>query len=154
MLKTVYFSLAYPYLSYGIAAWGNCGKVATTKLEAAQRRLASVVVNSYGVHNKPLLMNFQSMKIYFSSIIMQKIQNGRYHSFLTGVISNPQVPHEHNTRFKSSGNLVGPKCRTAKSQQSFKNIATKYWNSIPVGIRAIEDPLKFKRILKVHLNCG
>ena len=154
VLKTVYFSLAYPYLSYGIAAWGNCGKVATMKLEAAQRCLASIVTNSYGVHNRPSIMNFQSIKIYFSSIIMHKILNGRYHSFLSGVISNLQVPHDHNTRFKTSGNLVGPKCRTTKSQQSFKNTAIKYWNSIPVRIRAIENPWKFKRTLKVYLFRG
>ena len=118
LLNTIYYSLAYPYLTYAVVAWGNCGRVEVSKLETAQRRLVRILCGENPPVYRPPI-DFNSIKILYSGVTMHKIQNGNYHDFLTDRVSSLQVSHGHLTRFKVGGNLVGPKCRTTKTQQSF-----------------------------------
>ena len=151
--KTIYYSLAFPHLSYGVVAWGSCGRVERAKLQAAQRRMVKLIANSAADVNffHQRLLDFDDILRYFSAIVMYRIQNQNYHDFLSGKVASLQVPHRYSTRFKAKGNLIGPCSRTTRSQQSFLFAATKYWNVIPEEVRNVETLAKFKAKLKSFL---
>ena len=151
ILRTVYFSLAYPHLNYALPAWGGCGVTLVNKVQAVQKRVLSVLSfnPSVNIYEQYRLMNFDMLHRYCCSIIFHKISNGTYHDFLTNKLNSIQTHHAYSTRFKADGKLIGPKNRTSKSQQTFISRATKAWNLIPLEIRVLQDSNLFKKRLKM-----
>ena len=44
-LMTLYYSMVYPYLSYGIALWGGSYKLHTSQLEIMQKKIVRIIEN-------------------------------------------------------------------------------------------------------------
>ena len=71
--------------------------------------------------------------------------------YLREGISMVQERHSYNTR-NSVLSLVLPSRVNSSGDKSFSYIASKFWNQlhVPIPIRATENPLHFRSIIKKH----
>ena len=54
-LSTVYYSMVYPYLLYGITLWGNASNIHLTKRITIQKMIIRMILAAkYSAHTEPL----------------------------------------------------------------------------------------------------
>ena len=63
-LRTLYFSLIHPYISYGILAWGNANQNVLHRTNILQKRALRIVHNKhYNSHTDPLFKQSGILKL-------------------------------------------------------------------------------------------
>ena len=105
ILRTLYYSLIMPHLSYGILAWGQCSFLSdVTKL---QKRAVRIITNSnYNSHSEPLFKELELLKLQdiFTLILLKFYFNychNRLPQYFQSFVFNRQLDlHQHNTRNK------------------------------------------------------
>ena len=63
-----------------------------------------------------------------------------------------QERHSYNTR-NSVFSLVLPRVNSS-GDKSFSYIAAKFWNQLPIPIRATENPLHFRPLIQDYMSPG
>ena len=143
-LLHIYRSLVQPYLSYGIAVWGQAAPTNLEKILILQKRALRLI------HFKPFrfpavpllkLSNVRPLNFrYFKTICLINMHD------VSKNVSPPNVSnsftysskvHHHNTRFSAAGNFYIKHSRTDHMKNSFSRIGAKIWNSIPNSDRAL-----------------
>ena len=80
-LRTLYFALVHPYLTYGILAWGNAGSVALHKTFMLQKRaIRAISKAAYNSHTDPIFKRLNILKVedlyeYEVALFMHKYCN-------------------------------------------------------------------------------
>ena len=65
--KTLYYSLVYPYLNYGILLWGNTYKKYLHKLEISQKKPIRTINRAmYNEPSSPLFKKYLNYRTYTS----------------------------------------------------------------------------------------
>ena len=60
-MLTLYYSLVYPYLDYGVSLWGSANAKLTNKLKTTQKKTIRIIMGEkYNAHATPI---FQKLKI-------------------------------------------------------------------------------------------
>ena len=64
-LSTVYYSMVYPYLIYGITLWGNASKIHLTKLITIENKIIRIIsaATKYNAHTEPLSKTLKILKL-------------------------------------------------------------------------------------------
>ena len=51
-LKSLYYAIVYPYLNYGVLAWGNANKTLMDRLLLLQKKALRIICNSDDTHTR------------------------------------------------------------------------------------------------------
>lgn len=145
-LITLYYSLVYPYLLYGVLIWGGACETHLNPLILIQKKIVRNITGSdYLSATKPLfhrtnILTVRDIYLYYLGIYMFK------HQF-----SNINIipDHSHFTRFRN--NAVPTFQRLTQCQKSIHFNGPTNWNSIPFHIRNSNSLSKFKKLYKEHL---
>ena len=162
ILVNVYYAIMYPFLLYGITAWGN----ATNNLIEPIHLLQKVVVRmitfndnyldlQYGyTHSSPLFHELKILKIYD----IYKVQVGKFVYESINAIGPSQSIinytmaseiHHHNTRFANHGGIYVNRFRTSRyGLRSLKNDGREIWNTIPPSIQSKPTKNSFRSSYK------
>ena len=63
-LKTLYYTMIHPYLTYGILAWGNATQANLNKIIVLQKRAIHIIHKvPYNGHTEPLLKKSKILKL-------------------------------------------------------------------------------------------
>ncbi len=63
-LRTLYFTLIHPYLSYGITIWGSASSDVTPRTVILQKRAVRTIFNAYyNSHTDPLFKQSRILKL-------------------------------------------------------------------------------------------
>ena len=124
ILRSLYYSLIMPHLSYGILAWGQCSFLSdVTKL---QKRAVRIITNSNcNSHSEPLFKELELLKLQdlFTLILLKFHFNychNRLPQYFQSFVFNRQLDlHQHNTRNK---HLLQIGVTRTKSAQNFPEI--------------------------------
>lgn len=156
-LKTVYFSLVYPYLHYGITSWGSLGidgdrwvtDCHLKKLEIKQKRALKIITyNPIDTPSTPLFSYLKLLKlkdIYklkMATEVKRIIDNDLTNQYNLNFTYNI---HDYNTRSSATKKLGTPSVHTNIGISSFKFQATKIWNQLPENFKS-----KSSQSLKNH----
>ena len=151
--KTLYNSLIFPYLSYGLVAWGQAAKTHLDKLLILKKRAVHLInFAPFRSHAVPYFLHSNIMPItllYFnlSSVLMFDVyDNTAPHNILHLFIPTQQI-HSYSTRSSSSGNYYISHSRLNQKNDSFFIMGAKIWNSTPENLR---NSSKFLFKEKVH----
>ena len=64
ILKIVYYSFIYPYLTYGIIFWGNAAKIHVNKIILLQKKAVRIINGSnYLDHTNPIFKSCSLLKL-------------------------------------------------------------------------------------------
>ena len=110
-LLNIYCSLVQPYLSYGIAVWGQAAPTNLEKILILQKRALRLIhFKPFRFHAVPLFklsyvlpLNF----LYFKTIclIMHDVSNNVTPPNVSKLFTYSSKVHHHNTRFSAAGNF-------------------------------------------------
>ena len=107
-LRTLYFALIHPHLSYGITAWGNASQVTLKRTNILQKRAIRTICRAnYDSHTEPLFKQLNIMKLkeqyeYEAAIHMYKfVHNKLPLSFRHTFKFHYEVQSSHLTRQSS-----------------------------------------------------
>ena len=109
-LRTLYFALIHPHLSYGITAWGNASQVTLKRKNILQKRAIRTICRAnYNSHTEPLFKQLNIMKLneqyeYEAAIHMYTFVHNKLHvplSFKHTFKFHYEVQSSHLTRQSS-----------------------------------------------------
>jgi hypothetical protein len=154
-LKTLYYTMIYPYLTYGIEFWGSAQKGLLRKTNMLQRK----VVRSMGMvkYNEPISPVFKIMhllqigEIYDLPVL--KLMYGYMHNDLPLPIieqftRNTEI-HGHNTR-----QILNPHVQMRQSSLAAKSIVhygPLIWSKLPNEIKSVALKSTFVKKCKKYM---
>jgi hypothetical protein len=154
-LQTLYNSLIYPYLSYGVLLWGSTYKTYINKLIVMQKKAVRTIVRApYNAHTNLIFQELSILK--FQDIYNAHLGKYMYQQ-LNILLPEPLLHkfrfnrdiHVHNTRQRDQ--LHTQKSRTVLVANSFIKRGPDYWNSLPDEIQKCETVNLFNKRQKSHL---
>ena len=155
ILKSLYYAIIYPYLSYGILAWGYASRTLTDRILLLQKKALRIICNTdYLAHTEPLFLSNNILKfneIYSLQlgIFMFLLNNNKLPHIFDTMFQRNQ--HFHNYPTRQSGSYHLPKTRTLFANHIFTFAGPKLWNSLPPSLTQLKSIHSFKRKLKRSL---
>ena len=138
-LVTLYYSFVYPYLLYGIIAWGNTHQSHLDGLIKIQKRAVRVITfSSWDAHTAPLfnklkLLNFSKIYQINVLIFMFKLHYGMLPPVFNEMFALNNTVHSHYTRQAQLYHF--PKWKLEVVRRSIRIQGVYVWNSISVQIK-------------------
>jgi len=152
--KTMYYSLVYSRVSYGVVAWGGSSTGNTTQMERLLLRARKAVifprVYRDGADFTGTFLNFSSIFKYFTAVKLFKVIKENCHPYFSRIFMNLKPVHAHDTRFSSRNCFNNPRYLKTKCQSSFVFRAVHVWNSISESIKNSSLHV-FKRLFRGEL---
>ena len=144
VLRNIYYSLIYPYLTYCNLVWGGAASVHLNKLLLLQKRAVRIITNSEFL---------ESTNPLFVRIKILKIADVHKYCCCLYAFKNPNkfraVEHNHNTRLRSQY-LVPEYQRLSSTQKSLSYKIPSVFNSLPDELKQIDKLKSFSTKLKQH----
>ena len=142
ILKSIYYSLIYPYLSYGIIIWGGTYQTHLNPLVILQKRAIRLINKQpYLAHTNDLFLQNEILKL----IDIYKFHLGIYF-YKNELAGNFFRSHNHATRNRDI--LLPPFNRLVGTSKSVFESGARIWNEIPPAIKNANSLSTFKFKLK------
>ena len=133
-LRTLYFALIHPHLSYGIIAWGSADKSITRQTNLLQKRAIRIITNSaFNSHTDPKFRKQGILKVndlfeYQSILFMYDYISGKLPRSFAGTFPlNQDKQQTHTTR--QSDLLYIPRYSSRYAQKLPEFHLPKIWNN-------------------------
>ena len=152
VLKTLYFTLFQPFISYGIEAWYGTDKNNTNKIFILQKKAIRAINKlHFNSHTNDYFKMMEILKIedqYNLQIALYafKTLHRNYDQELFESIHRFSQIHNYNTR--NANNLVIPRYNRSKSKYSMHFNCVKVWNALPAAYRINDSITAFKSQIK------
>lgn len=150
LLRSLYFTMFYSNLVYGISAWGGAGVTLINRVKMIHERIIKLLPHNNNSFLENKILSFENTYKYFVLLKMHKIVNGK-DEYFSPLIADLHPLHSYSTRSAEQGILNLPLHRKSKCQSSIIFKGVTFWNSLPVNIKDIQDYNKYKYILKQFL---
>jgi len=155
ILNNLYYALIYPFLMYGIIAWGNTYQTTLQPLYLLQKKVVRIITFSkFDEHSDPIFKHLNFVKIFDLVIFKISIFMYKYNSKLLpcafeSFFTTIDKVHGYNTRAASKKFLYLPKARTNYGKFNIRFQGPKIWNSIDESVKKLSLN-QFKKKLKVE----
>lgn len=156
ILKSIYYSMIYPYLSYSVEAWFNSPEYVRNAVIVLQKK--AIRCMNFLDSRQHTADYFTSMKLLFLpdifkfriSLYMCKVLvDSSYDLNLSRKLLTLQDQHEHLTRRR--GDFLIPRYRKEKTRSHIHYLSVSVWNNIPNSIKELKTFSSFKRTYKNFL---
>ena len=156
ILKTIYYSLIYPYIHYCIESWHGTSQTALGGVQVLQKRAIRAIfnqpfnshTNSFFKENRILkIPDIYKLKLCCSYFKQLNYQADSYISQRINALNNIHS-HSHNTRNRI--NITIPLFKRSASQHSFTYQAITEINSLPESIKNCTSLNSFRTHLKSY----
>ena len=151
-LKTLYYSLIYPYYNYCNLIWGSAANTHLNSLILLQKKSIRIISKvGFYEHTEPLFNEHKVLtvpKIYnynCAKFIYQCYNSNTYSKFKDKLKTNSEI-HGYNTRSKNS--LRQPPVRLHKFTHSFLYNGIDIWNGLPERVKTVNSFVSFKILTK------
>jgi hypothetical protein len=156
VLKTLYYSLVYPHLTYGILLWGSTYTTHISKIVIMQKKIVRAISNvGYNANSHPLFVSLEIFKlndIYMLEIakFMHRYVNNNLPPALSNLFTHTSNIHAHETR---QSNYIRPvTCRLNVTFNSVLSKGPKIWNSISSTLQCIPLLKQFVNSVKTFIK--
>ena len=156
VLKSLYYSLIFSYISYGVVIWYNAPKYATDGVVVLQKKAVRIMnFLNYNEHTSPYFhtMKLPQVKLIFSlSVVIyiyRTIASGDIDECLYSLICSLGEIHNDETRGREL--LVIPRFNKEKSKAHIHYRGVNEWNKLPDTVKLITSLKTFKRVAKKYM---
>jgi hypothetical protein len=140
ILTTLYYSMVYPYLNYGITQWGATFKAHINKLNIMQKKIIRAIAGAkYNAHTNGIYHKLGILKLED----IYKLNVGKYMlSYMKDELPSPILnmyilaknDETYQTRQNANFKIKPQSRRTVLASQSIEHVGPQIWNSIPNNI--------------------
>ena len=156
-LKTLYYTLLHPYLTYGIMLWGSTLQQYLRPIEKKQNKAMRIITNSnFNCHASQLykLLSIPKLCDVFNielSKFMYSHYNNKLPPPLMSFFTSNRTIHSHFTRHSNDHHIIS---RTTQiMSKSFICQGPDIWLHLPSGIKLLSNLNTFKNNIKRHFLC-
>ena len=159
ILRILYYSLFYSFLSDGISVWGFTFKSYFEKLSVVQKKIVKVMTfNKETASSTPIFSNLEFLNmddicqlqlLSFVYDCQNKLAPAYFQNFFVQCV---QI-HSYSTRLASRGDLFLEKGKIHFNINGIRSIeynGARLWNMVPVHIRESPSPSVFRSNLKKY----
>ena len=139
LIQTLYYSLFYPHIDYGIILWGGANKSTIHPLSIMQKKAVRLITASdYNAHTTPLFAKTKILKIQdIYELHLAKFIYCLYNNIIPSPLSsffatNSSV-HDYSTR--NCDNPRMPKHRTCMAARSIFRKSYHLWYNMEQGLK-------------------
>ena len=146
ILLHIYQSLIYPYISYGLTAWGMASKSALNRILILQKRcLRFIFFSERRAHAIPLFLDTSVLPVHFLSYeavccLMHDVSNQIAPSNILDLFTKTSHVHSYNTLSSKSQNYYQKFSRLEVQNKAFSRVGPRLWNELPARMRSL--PMK------------
>lgn len=154
-LRTLYFSLVYPYLIYCITVWGSTYQTNLKRLVTLQKKVIKIISSvPFDAHTDNLFRDHQILKfndiyLFQTAKFMFLYTKGLLPNTFNNMFTLTNQIHSYNTR-NSNCFYVFP-CRTNIRRFSIRFRGPQFYNSLNQEIQNCESVGLFSKLLKKFL---
>ena len=157
ILRILYYSLFYSFVSYDISVWGFTFKSYFEKLSVVQKKIVKVMTfNKETASSTPIFSDLEFLKmddirqlqlLSFVYDCQNKLAPAYFHNFF---VQCAQI-HSYSTRLASRGDLFLERKNTFQyGIRSIEYNGARLWNMVPVHVRESPSPSVFRSNLKKY----
>ena len=134
-LRTLYFSMVYPYLQYCNIVWASTYSINLRRIVVLQKRIIRILNTSkFDAHTDPICRDLHLLKFHdICKLQMEQFvfscKNKLVPKYFNHMFVFSSQPPNYNTRNRKS--LRIPFCRTKLRQFSTQYQGSKFYNSLP-----------------------
>ena len=154
-LRTLYFSLVYPYLVYCITVWGSTYQTNLKRIITLQKKVIKIISNvPFDAHTDNLFRDHQILKfndiyLFQTAKFMFLYTKGLLPNTFNNMFTLTNQIHSYNTR-NSNCFYIFP-CRTNIRRFSIRFRGPQFYNSLNQVIQKCESVGLFSKLLKEFL---
>ena len=151
-LRTIYFTLVYPYFFYYNLIWASTYKSNLVRLEILQKRVVRTIAKThFYAHTDPIfrklgILKFHDIHLFQLCLFMFSYQNHTLPLKFDSKFTLQKEIHSYHTRNSHLYRL--PLCRTNIKQFSVFYQGPKFYNSLCTEIVNSSSSISFKKALK------
>ena len=148
ILRNLYFTFIYPYLTYCVHVWGNSAKTYLAHLQKLQKKIVRVITFSkFNSHTQPLmyklkLLNIEKNHLFTVGIFMFKYVNDELPDAFDSMFSYRHEIRDYNTR--GANQLHMEQFPTNIGLKGMRYYGAKLWNNIFSNFTDINSIYSFK----------
>jgi hypothetical protein len=145
-LRTLYYSIVYPYLTYGITLWGSTFESQLKKIKVMQKKVVRTIYGApYNAHTEPIFKQLKIVK--FEDLYKLQVAKFTYH-FMRRELPTPlmniysrreELDQYRNTRRNTIYTLQTKIFRTIIASHNITHTGPKIWNKICTKIYLQKD---------------
>ena len=156
ILKTMYYTLIYPFLIYGIIVWGNTYQTTLNSLYILQKQAVRIITfANFDDHSSPIFKGLNFIKLFdlvtlHIAIFMHKFHHHHLPSVFDNFFIDINRVHNYNTRLAAKQSYYIPKVRTNFGKFNIRFQGPTVWNSIKKDIKICSTG-SFKYKMKQNL---
>jgi len=145
-LRTLYYSIVYPYLIYGITLWGSTFESQLTKIKVMQKKIVRAIYGApYNAHTEPIFKQLKIIK--FEDLYKLQVAKFTY-DFIRRKLPTPLMniysrreEHEqhHNTRRNTTYTLQTYIIRTTLASHNIAHTGPNIWNKISTKLYVLNN---------------
>ena len=156
LLRSLYYAMIQPYLTYGIILWGPTYRCHLKQLSILQKKAIRYIHKSYyNAHTEPLFIRSKILKLddiykFELSKFMFDCINGLLPIPIREYFTINATIHTHYTRQRNIPHF--PQTYGTISERSVTHKGPKTWSDIPQIIRLYANKKIFPRLLKKLLH--
>jgi Reverse transcriptase (RNA-dependent DNA polymerase) len=156
ILLTLYYSLVYPYLTYGNLVWASNYMTRLQRICLLQKKIVRIITRSpYGSHTSPMfqqlgLLTFHNITVFQMAEFMHRYTFSLLPNAFADFFQCVSDVHSYFTRNKSYTYRI-PFSRTNIHKFSISSRGPYIWNRLPQDLRLIPSLFVFKKNLRSHL---
>ena len=140
----MYNTLAYPYLVYCIALWGNSYNLHLNTVIRAQKRLVRIMDHkSKYAHTSPIFKSLNLLNFHLLYEFNLVLTVFKHLKCIESQTIFSRFEHIHNTR-GNNVNIPCPQVRTTFVEKSILCNGPRIWNSLPSSLKSLESIKSFK----------
>ena len=146
ILLQLYYSLIYPFLTYGLSIWGNTYSSTLRPLIILQKKATRIITFSEpGDHSEPFFKKLNILKLTDLVTLHNALPMYNYHhnllpSSFENFFKTVASIHSYNTRLASKSTYYLNIIKTNYGKFNFRLAAVKVWNNLDESIKHL--PLK------------
>jgi len=143
----LYYSLIYPFLIYGILAWGSTYPTTLDPLFKLQKKVMRVITfSNFDERSSPLFKRLNVIKLndiafLYISVFMYKYHHSLLPTAFNNFFTKVRDVHKYNTRLSSKSSYALPKPRTNYAIFNIRFQGVKIWNSLSDNTKVLSKSL-------------
>ena len=155
-LRSLYYSLVYPYLIYCVSVWGSTYHSNLKRIIILQKKIIRIISKvSFDSHTdilfkEQMILKFPDIYLYQIGKFMYLFKKGLLPNYFQDMFILASQVHSYNTRNSNRKFYIFP-CRTNFRKFSIRFQVPKFFNSLYQEIQDSESISLFAKRLKTFL---
>ena len=156
VLTKLYYAIIYPFLIYGLLAWGSTYPTTLKSIVILQKNAVRIITSSkHDAHTSVLFQQSSILKLsdlvsMHTALFMFDFYNNTIPSSFSNFFTSIRKVHNYNTRLSSSSAYYTPAIRTNYGKFSLRYQGPLTWNSTDHNTKEINHRKIFKQKIKAQ----